>query len=520
MKKITFIILACIFINFLQAQDKKFLSNLDKYVEKTMKEFEVPGIALAIVKDGKIIVSKGFGIKKVGEIEPVDAKTRFGIASNSKAFTAVALALLVEEGKLEWDKPVINYLPWFQLGDPYITREITIRDLLVHRSGLGLGGGDLLLWPQSNYTRKEIVQRLKNVPIVKSFRSTYAYDNVLYLTAGEVIAEVSGQSWEDFVETRILKKLGMEETTTRCSSVEKGGNIALPHAIIEGKLQLVKPSAIDNTNPAAGINTGADDVCKWMKMLLDSGKISDKENLFSKRTTRQLWSVVTPMPIGESAPELKRAQLNFSGYALGFRVQDYCGRKIVWHTGGLAGYVSKITLLPDMNLGIAVFTNQESGEAFNSITYNILDHYIGNTFYDWVEAYKQVNKRQSAAAQEREQSDMEARNKLSKPSLSLEKYAGTYNDPWYGNISITLKNDVLNFSFSQTPGFEGKMEHFQYDTFIIRWNDREMRADAYITFSLNPDGTIEQAKMKAVSPSTDFSFDFHDLLLKPVKTAK
>jgi CubicO group peptidase (beta-lactamase class C family) len=520
MKKVVLLILVFIITNLMTAQEKKFVSELDKYVEKTIKEFEVPGVGLTIVKDGKAIVSKGYGIKKITKPEKVDSKTLFGIASNTKAFTAVALALLVEEGKLDWDSPVIKYLPWFQLGDPYITREITIRDLLVHRSGLGLGGGDLLLWPTSNYTRKEIVQRLKNVPIVKSFRSTYAYDNVLYLVAGEVINEVSGLSWEDFVESHILKKLGMSESNDRCSSVLKGGNIAYPHAVIDGKLQLARPSSSDNTNPAAGINTSSDDVCKWMRMLLDSGKISDKENLFSKRTTRQLWSIVTPMPISESSPELKRAQPNFSGYALGFRIRDYCGKKIVYHTGGLSGYVSKITLLPELNLGIAVFTNQESTEAFDCITYHIIDHYLNLSTYDWIEANKQVLKRQEAANRVSEQSAYESRNKLSKPSLPLEKYTGTYNDPWYGNISITLKNDTLNFNFTQTPGFEGTMEHFQYDTFIIRWNDREMRADAYITFSLNPDGSIEQARMKAVSPSTDFSYDFHDLLLRPVKSMR
>jgi CubicO group peptidase (beta-lactamase class C family) len=520
MQKLIAIILILFVGSLTNAQDKKFLSELDKYVAEVMKEFKVPGIGLAIVKDGKVVLTKGYGVRTLGDPAPVDARTRFGIASNTKAFTATALALLVEEGKLEWDAPVIKYIPWFALADPYVTHELSVRDLLVHRSGLGLGGGDLLIWPGSTYTRKEITQRLRYVPLVKSFRSTYAYDNVLYLVAGEVIEAVSGKTWEDFIKTRILDKVGMTGSTVTCSSVIAGGNVATPHAELNGKVQPIKPYLSDNTNPAGGINSCAEDIAKWMKVQLDSGRLEDGSHLFLPSTTRQLWSIVTPVPIADLPPELKRYQPNFSGYALGFEVRDYLGKKYVWHTGGLFGYVSKISLIPEINLGVAVFTNQEVGAAFGTITNYILDGYLGAPPFDWLKAFKKVIERNAESIKATMQSTLTTRDSLSKPALPLQKYAGMYTDMWYGNILITYKDGKLILKFMQTPGMEGEMEHWQYDTFIVRWFDREMRADAYITFSLRPDGSIELAKMKAVSPDTDFSYDFHDLLLKPEPVKK
>src|SRR5262249_29043606 len=223
-----------------------------------MREFEVPGLALAIVKDDAVVVAKGYGVRKLGDPAPVDSRTLFGIASNTKVFTATALGLLVEEKKIEWDAPVIRYLPSFAMFDPFVTRELTVRDLLVHRSGLGLGAGDLLWWPPSSYDRKEIARRLRFIPPATSFRSAYAYDNVLYLVAGEVIEAMSGRSWEEFVETRILARVGMTGSNVRHSAAAARGNIASPHAPIDGKVRAIAPFDSDNTNPAGGINSSAE----------------------------------------------------------------------------------------------------------------------------------------------------------------------------------------------------------------------------------------------------------------------
>jgi CubicO group peptidase (beta-lactamase class C family) len=491
--------------------------NLDAYVESVQKAFYVPGIALSIVKDGKVVVAKGFGIRKMGESPRVDEHTLFGIASNSKAFTATALGILVEEGRLEWDAQVIRYLPWFRLADPYVTRELTVRDLLVHRSGLGLGAGDLLWWPPSTYNRKEIAKRLQYIPLATSFRSTYAYDNVLYLIAGELIETISGLTWEEFIATRILAKVGMADSKPRHSDAMGDGNIAATHARINGTVQPVKPFASDNTNPAGGINASATDMAKWLITQLDSGRVADGTRLFSRQTSTQLWRVVTPLPIGNPPPELSPLRANFSGYALGFGVRDYRGYKMVQHTGGLPGYVSKVAMIPELKLGVAVLTNQESSEAFESIVYFVLDHFLVAPKMDWLAAYKTIHARQDAAIAQMERQTSATRDTASRPPLPLSSYAGTYTDPWYGDVTISIEKGQLAIRLDHTPLLIGDLEHWQYDTFVARWRDRELRADAFVTFSLNPDGTIDQVKMKAVSPATDFSFDFQDLLLKPAK---
>jgi CubicO group peptidase (beta-lactamase class C family) len=490
--------------------------NLDQWVQRAMRTFEVPGIALAIVKDDAVVIAKGYGVRKLGDPAPVDARTLFGIASNTKAFTATALGLLVEEKKIEWDAPVIRYLPAFAMWDPYVTRELTVRDLLVHRSGLGLGAGDLLWWPPSTYDRKEIARRLRFIPPATSFRSAYAYDNVLYLVASEVIETVSGQTWEDFVSSRILAKVGMTGTNVRHSSAA-GGNVAVTHARIEGKVRPIAPFDSDNTNPAGGINSSAGDMAKWLRVQLSGGVLANGSRLFSAATARELTSIVTPIPTGEPPPELPPARANFNGYALGFGIRDYRGYKLVAHTGGLPGYVSRLAMIPAMNVGVVVLTNQESGEAFESIAFHVLDHYLGAPAFDWIDAYQRLRSRNDAASTAAVRSAGASRDAGSKPSLPPAKYAGTYRDGWYGDIEISARGGKLAIRFTRTPSLTGDLEHWQHDTFVARWKDRELRADAYVTFALNPDGSIDQARMRAVSPDTDFSFDFQDLLLKPVR---
>ena len=491
--------------------------DVDQWVARAMRTFGVPGLALAIVKDEGVVLAKGYGVRKLGETTPVDARTLFGIASNTKAFTATALGLLVEEGRIEWDAPVVRYLPAFAMFDPFVTHELTVRDLLVHRSGLGLGAGDLLWWPESTYDRKEIARRLRFIPPATSFRSAYAYDNVLYLVAGELIETISGQTWENFVTSRILAKVGMNGTNVRHSAAAGGGNIAAPHASIDGKVRPLRPFESDNTNPAGGINSSAEDMAKWLRVQLSGGRLADGSRLFSDTTARQLTSIVTPIPVGDPPPELLPLKANFRGYALGFDIRDYRGHRMVTHTGGLPGYVSRVAMIPDLNVGVAVLTNQESGEVFDSIAFRVLDHYLGAPAFDWIDGYAKTHARAEADVARAEKRGSASRDAASKPSLPLAKYAGTYHDAWYGDIMIVEEAGTLVMRFSHTPSLVGDLEHWQHDTFIARWRDRELRADAYVTFALNPDGSIDQAKMRAVSPATDFSFDFQDLLLKPAR---
>lgn len=514
-------ILSCLsflFVSTIAAQPAgQAPTDLDAWVARTMKTFEVPGIAVAIVKDGQVVAAKGYGVRRLGSPEPVDGRTLFGIASNTKLFTATSLGLLVEEGKLRWDDRVVDHLPWFQMWDPYVTRELTVRDLLVHRSGLGLGAGDLLWWPASTYDRHEIARRLRYIKPATSFRSAYAYDNVLYLVAGEVIETISGQSWEDFVQSRILSKVGMKWSNVRHSAATGNGNVAATHARVEGTVRPIAPFDSDNTNPAGGINSCAEDMAKWMIVQLARGRLPDGSRLFSEDTWRQLTTLVTPIPAGNPPSELAPLAADFNGYGLGVGLTEYRGHKLLQHTGGLPGYVSKVAMIPDAGVGVAVLTNQESGEAFNSIAYHVLDFYLGAPALDWIAAYEAVSARNRAENAKAVESSRQARDETSRPSLPLERYAGRYTDAWYGDVVITHANGKLSIAFSHTPALTGDLEHWQHDTFVARWKDRELRADAFVTFALNPDGSIETVKMQAVSPETDFSFDFQDLLLKPAR---
>ena len=487
--------------------------NFDAYVQQVLSTFAVPGAAVAIVKDGRVVLARGYGVRSLARREPVDSLTRFGIASNTKAFTASALMILAERGKLKLDEPVRTYLPDFAMYDSLATREMTVRDLLVHRSGLGLGAGDLLWWPASTYTRAEIASRLRYIKPAASFRGAYAYDNVLYLVAGLVIEKVSGKSWEDFISTELLQPVGMTHSSPRHADAASGGNTAVTHAEVDGKVVAVPPMTSDNTNPAGGIMSGAADLARWMITQLDSGRTPDGKRLWSQRSTRELWSGVTPMPIGNTPPEIAPLRLNFNLYALGFGVRDYRGYKMVQHTGGLPGYLSQILMIPDLKVGVAVLTNQESGAAFNAISLAAIDHYIGvQPAWDWLGAFKRLTDASAVtlAGQTRAQT---ARDTTVRPSLPLARYAMTYTDAWYGDVNVVLENGKLMIQFSRTPELKGVLEHQKGDAFIVRWLDRSLRADAIVTFEV-ANGAVTRMK-RVPTPGVDFSFDFQDLDLRP-----
>jgi CubicO group peptidase (beta-lactamase class C family) len=491
---------------------------LDEYVLDVLETFEVPGVALAIVKDGEIVLANGYGVRRLGEAEPVDEHTLFGIASNTKAFTATAIGILVDEGKLEWDQPVIDVLPWFRMSDPYVTAELTVRDLLVHRSGLGLGAGDLLFWPASTLDRDEIVRRLRHLPIENAFRSGYNYDNVLYMVAGEVIEAASGTPWEAFVEERILRPAGMSDSRSTLTAAAPGRNIASTHARVEGTVRFVEPDTSRSISPAGGVMASATDMAKWLALQLARGKLATGDSLFSQATSAELWKLVTPIESGAPPLELAPLASNFNGYALGFFVGDYRGEKIVRHTGGLPGFTSRVAMIPGEDLGVAVLINQES-PAFDAIAFHVIDHYLGvEPPFDWLGAWSTFVARVDSMTAAEVGAAASARDSTVGPSLPLAKYAGTYEDPWYGEVGIALEDGGLVMRFSNTPLLTGDLEHWQYDTFLVRWRERALRADAYVTFQLNPDGSIDRVRMEAASPAVDFSYDFQDLDLEPAGT--
>jgi hypothetical protein len=322
-------------------------------------------------------------------------------------------------------------------------------------------------------------------------------------------------SWEAFITENILKPVGMTDSYPGHSDIEKVKNSAHPHARIRGHVKPVAPFTSDNTNPAGGIVASARDMAKWMIVQLDSGRIADRPRLFSAWTTRQLWSFVTPMPIGNPPPSMAALRMNFRGYGLGFVLNDYRGEKLVSHTGGLPGFLSKVSMIPEKGIGVSVLTNQESGAAFSALSYTILDMLLGYDDTEWVESFKDLVDSNAERAARADDVTVDTRVADSKPSLPLASYAGVYEDPWYGTVSIYAEGTRMIIRFDHTPSLIGDFEHWQHDTFVARWHDRELRADAFVTFALEPDGSIREVRLKAVSPSTDFSFDFHDLRLIP-----
>ena len=491
------------------------LDELDAFIANTQKKFDVPGIAIAIVKDGQIVYERGFGIREMGKPDKVTPDTMFAIASNTKAFTASALAKLADEGKLSYDDRVIDHLPWFRMNDPYVTHEMRIKDLLSHRSGLGLGAGDLLYWPGTTYSTEEVARRLKDVPLVGSFRGQYAYDNILFGVAGLVVEKVSGMSFRDYLIRNFFTPLGMSNTVYNSDDLKPSMNTAVGHAKSDfTKLEPVKVMSWHNVSGAGGIYSSVHDISKWMIANMQ-GKI------VSPKMQKQMWSIITPMNIAEPpVPELAGMKPNFQGYGAGWQLSDYRGTKLVWHTGGWPGQVSRVTLVPDKKIGIVVLTNAEVGAAFQAVTYRALDAMLGNPSHDWNNAYGLALAKQQSNADDSWKKHLASRNASLKPSLPLASYAQTYRDPWYGDVRVFMEGSKLRMQFAKTPDLLGTLEPWQGNTFIAKWDQRWLNGDAFVNFNLDADGAIVGATMSAVSPLTDFSFDYQDLRLSPVKEKK
>ena len=491
---------------------------LDQYIEKVLKTFEVPGVSVSIVKDGKVLLAKGYGIKKLGGNEKVDANTLFSIASNSKAFTATALAMLVEEGKLKWDDRVIDHLPWFKMADSYVSTNLTVRDLLVHHSGLLAYSGDLMLFPPSTYSKREILEKLQKLPLVHDFRSTYAYDNILYLAAGEVIKELSGREWEDFVKLRIFDKVGMPGSVSRYSEFGSRTNISAAHDRINGKVGLVEDYLAQNigdaSNSAGGILSNANDMANWMITQLDSGRTPSAGELFKPASTNQLWKVIRPIPISKVSEGLKPAQMDFFGYALGFRAYNYQKNKVVGHGGKLGGFVSQLAMVPDLKLGITVLTNQESTAAYWSIIYHVLDYYENNPEFDWLKAFSDEQVLAAAKLMESQNKSLIKLDPAGKYDLSIAKLAGKYKDEVYGDVMLIPAGDGLLMEFKQLPHLNASLNYFQYNSFIATLKNKSLKADSYVTFALNADGSVDQVKLRIIDPDSDLTFQ--DVLLRPL----
>lgn len=485
---------------------------IDATVARAMRAFDVPGVAVGIVKDGQVVYAKGYGVRELGQQALVDADTLFQIGSNTKAFTAAALAILVDEGKIHWDDKVIDHLPDFRLYDPYVTREFTIRDLLTHRSGLRTGAGDLMFYPATDFTRAEIIHGLRYLKPVAAFRSQFNYDNLLYMVAGEIIPAVTGVSWENFVRERIFEPLGMRSCAARYDLIENRGNVASPHTVVEGKLERIPVENIVVIGPAGTISCNVNGMSKWLMTLLAQGRTPDGRKLVSADRVAELTSMITVQPIDPALAALTRT--HFKGYGLGWDVQDAFGRKRVSHTGGVPGTVTWVSMIPELHLGVLVFTNQDDGMAMESIGNQILDAWLGAPKRDWIDIATAYEQGKSAQARAVEAEATKVSATAGAPPLPLETYVGRYADSWRGEATVRLVAGRLVLKFSRTDKLEGALEPWSGNIFIVRWNDRSLSADAYVRFSQSFERSVEGMTLKPVSPATDFSFDFEDLDFK------
>ncbi|THD81683.1 MAG: serine hydrolase [Phenylobacterium sp.] len=491
--------------------------DIDRLAARIQQTFDVPGMSVAIVKDGKVLFAKGYGVRAAGQPDKVDADTLFGIGSNTKAFTVAALAMLVDEGKLGWDDKVIDRLPGFRLSDPYVTRELTIRDLLTHRSGLGLGSGDLMLFPASDFTRAEIIHNLRYFPPASSFRSKFAYDNLLYIVAGELIPTLTGVSWETFVQTRILDRLGTGCAAT-FSLTAGNRNVAMPHVVVGDKPVVVTPDPSTAYDPAGSIECNASGMAAWAELQLADGRLKDGSPLFSAARHREMWTpqtIITPLP--ESAAT---TETHFRNYGLAFFLEDYEGAERVWHTGGLVGMVSYVSLLPEQHTGVIVLTNQQSGPAMSAMMQSLLDAMLGKPKRDWVAIWAQ---REAEGAKQELAADRDANAAIQAAGghafLPLEAYEGIYHDPWRGDVTVKKQGDKLRMIFSRTAGMQGDLQVMKGNVFAVRWDDRTLKADALVNFRTGLDGAVSGMTMAPLSPTTDFSFDYQDLDFSKVKPA-
>jgi CubicO group peptidase (beta-lactamase class C family) len=493
-------------------------SQLDSLANKAIQTFNVPGMAITIVKDGKVYYSKGYGVRSITSKKAVDENTLFGIASNSKAFTTAALGILVSEGKLKWDDKVTDYIPEFRMYDPYVTSEFTIRDLLTHRSGLGLNEGDLMHNPDStDFTVKDIIHNLRYLKPAASFRTTYAYDNILYLVAGELIARVSGMSWGDFIEKQIMAPLQMNNSGASYVRVKHNADIIDAHREVNGKLETIIRGDEESDAGAGGIYSSAADMSKWMLMQLNDGKYGPSLNkqLFTAAVHHDMWTPQISIPIGRAGSY----NTHFGAYGLGWFLVDAKGYFEVFHTGQDDGMISEVEMIPELRLGITVLTNQEGGGAVRAVIDQLTDSYLGIKGTDQIQEYVDRLKSNSQAVDTVEQKIWKriALNQKNNLKTDTSHYTGIYHDNWFDDVNINLNKGKLWFRSKRSLQLNGQLFPYTGNTFVVKWSNPQINVDAFVLFTLDETGKATGMTMKAISPQGAPGFDFQDLDFKRVK---
>jgi CubicO group peptidase (beta-lactamase class C family) len=468
------------------------LRDLDAYTTKAVADWKVPGLAIAVVKDGRIVFAKGYGVRELGKPAPVDTQTLFAIGSTTKAMTSASIGMLVDEGKLHWDDHVTKILPTFQLADPYVTRELTIRDLLTHRAGLGNAD---VLWYRTDNSPAEVIRRVRFADPAYSFRSSFIYQNIMYAVAGQVVAAASGMPWEQFVRTRIFGPVGMPNSVPLLDSARRRSNVASPHYLLGDTVRVVSNASVDAVASAGAVWASVADMARWMRFVLDSGRVNGKRLLKSETFAEWLKpeTMVTP---AEFYPTASLTKPHWTTYAFGWFQEDYSGKMVDFHTGSIDGMVAIIGLIPDEHLGVYVLANLDHAELRHALMYRVFDAYLGNPPRDWSGDLLKLYGGMRMAADSAQRRAAERRIPDTHPSLALDRYAGTYGDSLVGDVVVSLENGKLRLRASSTHA--GTLEHWEYDTFRLHW-DNAWEGTSFVTFTIGRDGAPSKLELEGAT---------------------
>lgn len=502
--RVTIYLISLLFISVVNigavAQD---LKKLDAYYAKALKDWDVPGMSVAIVKDGNIIFSKGYGVKEAGKTEPVDANTLYAIASNSKAFTTTAIAMMVKEGKLSLDDKVRKHLPWFELYDPYVSDNVTVRDLLCHRVGLRTFGGDVIWYLSDDLTAEQMVRRVKYLEPSYPFRAGFGYSNVMFVTAGEVMKQVEGKPWGEIIQQRIFNKLGMNRSVTSARHLEGKENVASPHALIDGKHARIGWEDWDAIAAMGGIISSVEDMGKWMIFNLSNGVLTG-DTLLTAALRNELWTPHNVYSVNNADADYTT---HFSGYGLGWNLSDYKGRMRVGHGGGFSGMLSVVTMIPDEKLGVVVLTNGMKGGLMRAVENYTIDTFLKLTPQDYSSEFLADSKKRDAEdtrVADREKAHVTG----TKPSIPIDQYAGTYVADVYGNITVKKEGDKLRIYFEHSKRFDATLEHWHYDVWKIKWDKADQLPwFQFGTVSFSLDNNLRPTALNFDVPNDDIWFE-------------
>lgn len=484
-----------LFFSTIFAQNANLPENFNEWVESGRTDWKIPGMAVGIIKNGEVIYAKGFGEKSLGSGEKIDANTIFSIASVSKNMTAAALGILVDKGKINWDDKIVQHIPWFKMKDPWITQELTIHDALTHQSGLGRILGNRLQF-MTKSARDSVLYRVRYMDLESDFRSEFVYNNVMYSLAGQIIEHVDGRTWDDFLKEELFIPLEMNSTTTSIFEIKPTDNQAYPHQEIEGKVVQIQRRNWDNAGPAGGVNSTINDLNKWMMMQLQTAGIYKGKTIISPEQMNEIHK-----------PQVLRSQRNaqsaHNSYGYGWTITDYKNHRVIEHGGATDGFNTAMYLIPELELGIVVVSNNFNSFG-NALSYQIIDAFLGENDRDWNQVYLSNYNRVFENASKARAAIHDAKVPNTKPSLNLKDYVGVYYSKAYGKIEVKKTNENLVIHFWDDLDLQAKLEHWHFDTFRAVWKNPAQREE-FMQFHMGKNGKIE---------ALDFEFVLRPMLLQ------